>query len=323
MQKQVKNALILLLAFFAVIAAMAMLTGSLDSLLQADLPLFSAAALFFLASIVVWLFSWSTLMKSRATTLLQTTAIGFGCVFASLTPVQVGADALRSVKLKEHGKVSYSESISASMIVKGLKFLFIALIASLSFITLFLNPLLEPWVKAALLSGFGVVLVATLLFLLPLNKRLGLAIASAFRKLSRLIRQAKRLDAYFQGYSTYLQTVSRPKLLLVLLLALASLSLEFLALFFCFIAAGAAISLVSALALFSILAILERTPFLPRGIGVVEAVGFIFLSSEALASMPLAPQQIGAVIILFDVARLVIPTIASLVVYCLLPKILK
>jgi uncharacterized protein (TIRG00374 family) len=323
MQKQIKNALILLLAFFAVIAIMAILTDSFDSLQKADLSLFSTAALFFIASIVVWLFSWSALMKSRTTTLWQTTAIGFGCVFASLTPVQVGADALRSIKLKEHGKVSYSESISASMIVKGLKFLFIALTASISFITLFLNPALEPWVKAALLSGFSVVALATLLFLLPLNQRFGLAIASAFRQISRLIKQTKRLDSYFQGYSAYLQTVSRPKLLFVLLLALLSLFLEFLALFFSFLAAGAAISIVSALALFSILAILERTPFLPRGIGVVEAVGFIFLSTEAFTSVQLAPSQIGAVIILFDVARLVIPTIASLVVYSLLPKILK
>ncbi len=323
MQIQIKNALILLLAFVAVIAILAIMTDSFDSLQEADPALFSIAALFFIASIVVWLLGWSTLIKGRTTSLWQTTAVGFGCVFASLTPVQVGADALRSVKLKEHGKVRYSESISASMIVKGLKFLFIALIASISFITLFLNPVLELWVKAALFSGFAVVILATALFLLPLNKGFGIKIASLFKSLSRFVKRAERVSEYFQKYSAYLQNVSRLKLLFVLFLAFLSLALEFASFFFCFLAAGASIPLVSILALFSVLEILERTPFLPKGIGVVEAVGFIFLSTPAFTSMQLTTGQIGTVIILFDVARLVVPTVASLVVYNLVPKMLK
>lgn len=322
MQKQVKNALILLLVFLAVISTFAILTNSFDSLQQANPLIFSASALLFLASIVVWLLSWAKLIKGRTRGLWQTAGIGFGCVFASITPVQIGADALRSVKLKEHAMVSYSESISASMIVKGLKFFFIALIASVSFITLLLNPQLDAWVKAALLSGFAVVALATALFLLPLNKRLGLRIAWLFKTISRAFRPAERLSSYFKGYSSYLQRISLQDLLLVLALAFISLALEFLSLFYAFLAAGIAIPLISAIVLFGILAVLERTPFLPRGIGVVEAVGFIFLSAEAFAQLKLSAGQIGAVIILFDLARLVIPTIASLVVYFMLPKLL-
>ena len=66
---------------------------------------------------------------------------------------------------------------------------------------------------------------------------------------------------------------------------------------------------------FSILSILERTPFLPRGIGVVELAGFVFLSIDSFTLTPLSTGQIATVIIIFDVVRLFVPTIASLAAY--------
>ena len=69
------------------------------------------------------------------------------------------------------------------------------------------------------------------------------------------------------------------------------------------------------LMLFTILAILERVPFLPKGIGIVEIFGILFLSIESLMIEPLSIQQIVAVIILFDLMRLVIPTFLSMATY--------
>ena len=69
------------------------------------------------------------------------------------------------------------------------------------------------------------------------------------------------------------------------------------------------------LMLFTILAILERVPFLPKGIGIVEIFGILFLSMESIMIVPLSIQQIVAVIIFFDLMRLVIPTFLSMATY--------
>jgi len=141
-----------------------------------------------------------------------------------------------------------------------------------------------------------------------------------FKKLSAFFGPFARLQKYFEQYSLYLKNTRKSTLGIVLVLALISISLEFAALFFSFLSANVSIPIYSALVLFSILSIVERTPFLPRGIGVFEAVGLIFLSMESFTGMNLAPGQIAAVIILFDAMRLLIPTIASLIAYGLLFK---
>jgi len=320
MQKQVKNAFILLIVFFALLAVIGLFTGAQEALQQANLALFAVGAALFISSIFAWLLGWAIMIRSREKGFGKNVLLGFACVFASLTPVQVGADALRSIKMKEVFSVSYTETISASMVVKGIKFLVIALIASLAFLTAFMNPGLGLWIKAALFSGFSVVLLAALFFLLPMQQGFGKKIALLFKKLSAFFGPFARLQKYFEQYSLYLKNTRKSTLGIVLVLALISISLEFAALFFSFLSANVSIPIYSALVLFSILSIVERTPFLPRGIGVFEAVGLIFLSMESFTGMNLAPGQIAAVIILFDAMRLLIPTIASLIAYGLLFK---
>ena len=124
MQKQIKNAFIMLLAVVAVLTILAYLTDAIDSLKNVVPSLFAAAAVFFIGSILLWLVSWAMLLRESRIGFARTALLGFGCVFGALTPIQVGADALRSIKLKELGNVSYSESLSASMVAKGIKFLF-------------------------------------------------------------------------------------------------------------------------------------------------------------------------------------------------------
>jgi len=315
MQKQVKTAAVILLAAIAILAVLAGLTNALPALEKARPAFFALSALFFLASIFLWLLPWSLLIGGRKTGLCETTLIGFSCVFAALTPVQVGADALRSVKMKEASNLPYSDSISASMAIKGIKFLFISVLAALSFSVTFFNPILGLWVKAALLSGFAVIVIAVLLFLLPLRKGVGEKIASLFAFLSRFFSPFQKLSSYFQKYGSFLQNISMGKIALVSLLALASLLFELVAFFYAFLSVEIAAPFYSVLAIFSILIILERTPFLPRGIGVVELAAFILLSSEGFAGLALNSGEIAAVIILFDVVRLIIPTALSLALY--------
>ena len=76
-----------------------------------------------------------------------------------------------------------------------------------------------------------------------------------------------------------------------------------------------AFTLVELIVVITILAILERVPFLPKGIGIVEIFGILFLSLESFVAVPLSIQQIVAVIILFDLMRLVIPTFLSMAAY--------
>lgn len=320
MQRHVKNAFVLLIAFFALLAMLGFFTGAFDSLKQANPALFALGAISFIASIFIWLVAWASLIKSRKQGFGKNLLLGFACVFAALTPIQIGADTLRSVKMKEHFSVSYTESIAASMVVKGIKFLIIALVASLAFLTALTSQDLSLWIKTAMVSGFAVVLMAALLFLLPIKQSIGQKIALLFKKLSLFLKPAARLQVYFQNYSLYLHSLPKRTIAIVFILAVLSIAFEFIALLFSFLSAGVAIPILSALMLFSILEILERTPFLPRGIGVFEAVGIIFLSTESFTAGYLGPGQIATVIILFDGMRLLIPTIASLAVYYLFFK---
>jgi len=318
LNKYIKSALVLLFVFSALLAVFAVVTNSLSSLYEANLLFFAASAALFIASVFTWLFGWVILIKNRKTGFVHSVLIGFGCVFAALTPVQIGAEALRAIKLKELGAVPYSESIAASMVMKGIKFLLISLLACLGFFAYFFSPSIALWVKAAMLSGLAVVLLATMLFLLPLNRKAGQKIANSFHWLSKFLKPLNRAAGYFEKYSLQLQQTGKKTILLVAALAALSLALEFSAFLLAFLSAGFGIPVFSAIVLFSIVSILERTPFLPRGIGAVEIVGFIFLSSPSLAMGHLSSSQIGTVLILFDIIRLVVPTIAGLLVYSLI-----
>ncbi|MFA4855256.1 MAG: flippase-like domain-containing protein [archaeon] len=334
MQKNIKSAFVILLALFALLVILAAFFGALKHLSEAEPISFVLGALSFVASIIVWLASWAMLIKEGQFS--KKILTGFSCVFASLTPVQVGADAMRSLRMKKLFAVPYRETLAASMAVKGMKFLLIALVASASFFLAMLNPGIEPWLKLTLLSGFAVVATAAALFLLPLSRRIGSRIAYFFEWLSHYLRQAKRLGAkrffprlfalskrlsgYFEHYSLYMREIPASKLALVALLALASIAFEFLAFAFCFASVNASIPLYSMVVLFSILAILEHVPFLPRGIGVVEIFGILFLSLESISAGSLSMPQVVAIIILFDFMRLVIPALLSLAAYCALSK---
>lgn len=315
------KALIFLLVIIAILAIFAILTDSINTIICSN-PLFLIlACLFFLFSIVTWIFSWARLLLNKHPSLGVKNIVlaGFSAVYASLTPLQLGAEALRALNLKQLYGTPLTDSIAASMIVKGMKFLLIAIIASLIVLLFFLSEA-DMLSKLILLSGFIVIVAAALLFLLPMNKKIGLKIAFLFKKLSRFWSKFSIAEKYFANYSTYFQATSKKSLAIILAIVAFSLLLEFFSLFFSFQAAYVTIPMASVITLFIIISVLERAPFLPRGIGLVEVVGLLFLSVNA---PEIEAEKLAAVIILFDIARLAVPTILSLIVYSVTRQIKK
>ena len=294
---------------------MAILTDATTVILEAN-PLFLAVACaFFIISIVFWIIPWVLLLKrSRKFSFATSLIMGFSCVYGALTPIQVGAEALRSIKAKDLFGVSYSESISAAMVVKGMKFFLLAILASIVLVAILLETDLSLFLFLGLLSGFIVIVLAAALFLLPLNKKIGLGISIFFANLGKIIKPFSVLESYFCKYSTYLEKIPKTKFLFILVLAGLSFVFEFFALFFTFISLGVFIALFPLAVLFVIISILERTPILPRGVGLVEAAGFIFLSLPEFSMISLTTAQVAAILVLFDVVRLLVPTIISLII---------
>ena len=316
MQKYLRNAIAFILVVFALLAIVGSLTGATEALKTTKIEFLAIAALFFIFSIILWLISWAYLIKNRNKIALKSGLfVGFSAVYAALTPIQLGADMLRAISLKERFGIPYTESIAASMVVKGAKFLLIALLSTTVILAFILSAEYSLVVLIGLLSGFAVVLLATLLFLLPLKRSFGSKIATIFKKISRVIKPAAKLHGFFNSYSLYLSTLGKKSFVLVAVLAAASLLFEFMALLFSFYTVSLALPLVSIAILFILVSILERTPFLPRGIGLVEGIGFAYLSMPFVSLQPIALQQIGALLIVFDFVRLVVPSIASIAVY--------
>jgi uncharacterized protein (TIRG00374 family) len=316
MNKYLRGSVIFLIALFALFTALLGLTNAQDALRDANHFFLALASIFFLLSVLIWLISWAYLIKKHSkASFLNLIKIGFASLYGALTPIQLGAEALRSISLKKYFRISYSNSISASMIAKGAKFFILALFAVMVFLLFLIDTKMEPLLFFGFLSGLFIVLLATLVFLLPLKKGFGKRVSSALKIFSKKLPLLSKLGDFFFSYSAYIGKTEKKSLLIVFVLAFFSWMLEFFALLFCFISLNVFPPLHSLLIFLVIVAILERTPFLPRGIGLVELVGYHFLAfPELFGGQILSINQIGAVLIIYAVVRLVIPTILSIAI---------
>ncbi len=315
-KKFIRIALVLLILMLSLLTVLSILTGATSVLLLSNPVLLGFSLVLFILSIFVWLFSWSLLIVVRNKKPIKSIfRAGFSAVFGSLTPVQLGSDLLRSMFLKDEFNIPMSESFSASMVVKGLKFSFLAFASTAVIITAFSTDSVSEALFLPLLSGFFVVILASLLFLLPLNKKIGYKISRLFGAISKKIKLVKPLEKYFIKYSDFLREFSVAILFTTFLLAALSWVLEFFSLYFVFASLGISIPIISLLVFFILIAVLERTPVIPRGILLVELVGFAFLSFPMVSQAELSIAQIGSVLVLFDVARIIFPVLSSLVFY--------
>jgi uncharacterized protein (TIRG00374 family) len=318
MKSFIKKSFFSLIFFIAVISIVLFWTNAHIELLKIDWLLFSLACFLFLFSVFVWLVSWAFLIRKKATVSYQNLFIvGFSSLYGALTPVQLGAEALRSIKLKSFFKIPYDESISASMIAKGTKFIILAIFFVFILLFFISKTKLDSTAFFALLSGFFVIAIAILFFVVPLSRRGGRVITFFLRFLSKDIPLFALIEKFFFAYSKNLRNLTLKSFAIVFLVSLVSYSFEFLAFQFSFFSVDIKLDFVPLLVLFVIISVIERTPFLPRGIGLVEFVGLTFLSIPWFVNEQLSLPEIGAVLITFDFVRLVIPTIFSLLIAAL------
>ena len=315
MQKYIKYSVIVVIVVFAALGIMAILTKATDALSRANVPFLALASSFFLISMLFWIIPWVYLIKkNRKMSVLKGIIMGFSCVYGALTPLQVGSEALRAIKAKDIFGIPYKESVAGAMLIKGIKFFLLAVLASIVIATIIITTSLSIVILLALTSGFAIIAIAASLFLLPLNKNIGLKISKMFKFFAKKIKKFKVVENYFEHYANYLTQINKRRFSLVFLITIISLLCEFLALWASFLALNVFIDLFPLAVLFVIISVLERTPGLPRGIGLVETAGFIFLSIPAFSNVQLDTATTGAILILFDVVRLLVPTVFSFAV---------
>ncbi len=285
---------------------------------------FVIAAIFYIISVVTWLISWAYLIKKEDSVdyrdLLE---LGFASRYGALSPAQVGAEALRSLRLKEFYGVRYAHSVSASLVAKGSKFLILTLVALLSLLY-FLDTKTDPVFFFGFLSGLLVVGLVTILFLLPLQPRAATGLRNSLEKLSARLPVFAPVTRFFVHYSERLRRMRPEEFFVVLFLAALSWAFEFFALQYTFFSLGIVLSFHSLLVLMTMISVLERAPLLPRGIGLIEVAAWHFLAFPGLiAGITLTAAQIVAVLALYDLVRLVIPTLLSVAFWLFLQKGLK
>lgn len=319
-QKNLTKAIIILFVIIALLSVFAILSNALSLILQTHALILMLASIFFLFSIVIWLVSWIWLLKKKYTiTFKQGIYAGFSSFFGSLTPIQLGADFLKALFLKKVQGIPVSDSLSASFIVKASKFLLLMIFSLLIILLLFFETTISLVFFIGLLSGFALISIFTLFFLAPFNKKLALLL-SRFLACFHKNKFIKKIHSFYLKYSENLQAISFNEFFFLLLLGFASWFFELLALLFTFIATRHALPLLSVFALFVLLALLERTPMLPRGLGLVESAGFVFLSMPYFAKKTFEVAEIAAVLIVYDFVRLIIPTIFSIILAFLFLK---
>ncbi len=271
-----------------------------------NLFFFSLSSFSILFSVFLWIFSWTIILNKKQSSLFK---IGFFSAFASLTPIQLGADLMRAHYSKKVLNIPITKSLSASILVKGMKFAMVSILATFLLFSFFLK-LQDSFLRLFFLLGFLIVFLATLLFILPINPRIANFFSKKFKNLNFPL--SKQLSQLFLDYPKHFHSISLSCLFLAIFFSLLSLLFEFLAFFFLFFSIQIPLSLLNILGLFIILSILERNPFVPKGIGLIETAGALFL---ALFEVPLA--QIGVLIILYDFVRIFIPYSLSILVYLL------
>ncbi len=315
MKNLIKKSVFSLIFFIVVITVILFWTNAHIELLQINWLFFAAACFFFLFSVFIWLVSWAFLIRKRSSVSYSNLFIvGFSSLYGALTPVQFGAEALRLMKLKSFFKIPYNESISSSMIAKGTKFLILGILFLFILIFFISKAELDSSTFFALLSGFFVIALAALFFVFPLSRRLTGKVISFFGFLSKNISLFAHLEKFFISYSKKLRQLTFKSFIIVLFISILSYVFEFLAFQFSFFSVKIQLDFVPLLVLFIVISVLERTPFLPRGIGLVEFAGLTLLSIPWFVNETLSLPEIGAVLIVFNFVRLIFPTIFSLLI---------
>jgi len=300
------------LAVAVVIFSVVNLTGSTQHLLSVDLSYFALSSFCMLFSIALWAVSWNHVMRAFAGTPYKNAVVLSFCAFyGSLTPMQIGTDAVRSFLSKKFLLIPAKKAFSASLITKMMKFFLLVIAAGFSIVVLELKSPVFGQSFFTLIVGFSVILFAALVFY-------GLQWNSFGRRVARLLdiatpflsRFGFSFKSLFLTYSTMYSEMVLNRKIIAFFLVFLSLLFEYLAVYFAFSALFMEVSFFDIFLFATIVNILSRVPWLPQGILLVEATGYVFLTSPSFAA--LEPVQVGSVIVLWDIVRLAVPLLVSL-----------
>lgn len=310
-EKAVQNSIIALLFITSFFAIIIKFSGAFPELIKADFFLVLLSSLFFIASVIVWAFAWAfVLRKEHKLGYGNAAFFGISSMFASFTPMQLGNDLLRAFLLKEAKSVPMHKGIGASMLVKGIKFLTLALFSVFALLLSAQFHLFGTALTSFFVMGLIAIILSAAILLLPISKMANKAMLSFLSNISLIFRPLSGLDYLFADYSYFLSRGAHlmPKIFVFCIIALF---FEFLCFVFSAFAIGIYPAFDAILLLFFAIALLERVPFTPRGVGLVETAMYLFLSG----SLQVDQAKIISFIAIFDFARIILPTTISLIVF--------
>ena len=300
-----KKAILISLIALVLLIALAFQAEAFPLLIKTNLVLLIVALTSYFFSIFIWIYGWYYAMKKNVSISFEKIAlIGFTAMLGIVTPMQLGNEMLRSYLLKKYFNVSNTISLGASFIIKALKLSMLALLGLIIIVLFSFQTKLLPYQSIALISGFAAITLFSLLFLFPSN--------ILAKKLLPKIKITNKLSSFLINYQAALKKISRKEFFMLLLFSFGSWFFEFFSLLFVFIASGHPMPFLSVLVLFILIALLERTPFVPKGIGLVETASVIFLTNPWLSQANYSIQSVALIIILFSFIRIVFPMIIGL-----------
>lgn len=283
-----------LILIFATISVFCFFSTPFSVISEAKSELILLSISLYGLSILVWNLVYLFLLHRLKKDLKGTKALSISLfsLIGCLTPANIGTDTLRIILNKQMLHLSYEETLTACIQTRKFKLRVTLLLAI---------PLLP----------FFPILPRNALFFLLLSMCLILLLLLSFFYVSR--EQGKKICSRLcvGDLSTYarklisLLTIKESTLIYVSFIV--AFIMQVLSLQTCFLSLNLKISAFNVLALFAILYFVSRLPFLPQGIILVEAVGFV-----VLINLNFTIQQTGAVLILWDFVRLITPIVLSI-----------
>jgi len=307
---------ITIILFILIIAGVIALTAPFHTLRSINIPWALISVILFSTSLSVWTSVWVFFLR-RACLLpqkeirevpdshtmpgiskegppsnVQAFALSMASLSGLLTPMNIGTDILRSLFGRRYLGVPLSLTATASVLTRIYKLqvtLFLTIFAAVLF-----ARAQKFYLNALIAAAAGSVLLLILLYSMTMN---------CARRISQRLKIGD-LAAPIKVVKGKLNLTKRSFIYLMMILQFV---LEWLALHACFLALKLRIPLITSFILYVLLYILSRTPFVPQGLGVVEAGGY-----AVLKTMKVSAAQIGALLVVWGFLRIFIPLVLSM-----------
>lgn len=311
--------IIFFIIVFAVLGIIHTVSNAGSVLLTVDPFFFILSAILYLISIFFWILSLSYLTKKElpSVSMKELIVLGWSCIFGTLTPLQVGTEAMRAIQFKRYYEMSYFKALFIGLFVKAAKFFEITILGVILLAYFLSTGILEPIFLLLYFSGLIMMLLVSLAFLLPFFPIGAKFVENVSNYFLKLWKKLNQFSGFFVEYSVFIRTWTLKDILHTFFLGAISWGFEFLSVIVAFSAVHISADLGFLIFLYVSLAIVERVPFIPRGIGAVELVAFNILLLYSSSINNFSIPQIGAFLIIYDVIRLAIPTLSGMAAYFL------